>query len=65
LFLICSFIRIILSTFAAEITSKKRNYAPNKETRESQGADPSSDERIGRRQQKFVSRHIPQRQAVV
>lgn len=30
---------------------KKRDYASNKKTRESQGADPSSDERIGRRQQ--------------
>ena len=55
LFLICSLIRIILSTFVAEITSKaRRNYATSKEARESKRADSSSDERVGQWKQKSV-----------
>jgi len=44
LFLICSLFRIIISTFATEITKKGIAYATSKETDESQRTNPSSDE---------------------
>jgi hypothetical protein len=64
-FLFVSLFRLFFLPLRQEERVKKRDYAPNKETRESQGADSSSDEGIGQRQQEPVSRHIPQRQAVV
>lgn len=46
LFLICSSIRIIIPTFATEITSKGIKYATSKEADESQRTNPSSDEAV-------------------
>ena len=66
LFLICSLIRIILSTFVAGITSKaRRNYATSKEARKSQRTYPSSDERVGQWKQKSVIGYLSGRQTDV
>ena len=46
LFLVCSSIRIIIPTFATEITNKGIEYATSKEADESQRTDPSSDEAV-------------------
>ena len=46
LFLVCSSIRIIIPTFATEITNKGIEYATSKEADESQRTNPSSDEAI-------------------
>lgn len=46
LFLVCSSIRIIIPTFATEITNKGVVYATSKEADESQRTNPSSDEAV-------------------
>jgi hypothetical protein len=46
LFLICSSIRIIIPTFATEITNKGVAYATSKEADKSQRTNPSSDEAV-------------------
>ena len=61
LFLVCSLIRIIIPTFATEITNKGIEYATSEEADESQRTDPSSDEAVERRKQEFVSRYLPRR----
>ena len=63
LFLVCSSIRIIIPTFATEITNKGIEYATSKEADESQRTNPSSDEAVERRKQEFVSGYLPRRKA--
>lgn len=46
LFLVCSLIRIIIPTFAAEIMNKGIEYATSKEADKSQRTNPSSDEAV-------------------
>lgn len=63
LFLVCSSIRIIIPTFATEITNNGIEYATSEEADESQRTDPSSDEAVERRKQEFVSGYLPRRKA--
>lgn len=63
LFLVCSSIRIIIPTFATEITNKGIEYATSKEADESQRTNPPSDEAVERRKQEFVFGYLPRRKA--
>ena len=59
LFLICVSIPIIIPTFAAGIMSKTKAYATSEKTRQSQGANPASDERIVQWQQEPLFGYLP------